>query len=77
MATKVYQDKTVLQASKERISLVFDSFEKIYISFSGGKDSSVMSHLVLQEAKKRIAMNTAIVDVDRGFLIVVNIGFNF
>ena len=31
MATKVYNDKTVLEASKERISLTFDNFEKIYI----------------------------------------------
>ncbi len=53
MATKVYNDKTVLQASRERISKVFDNFECIYISFSGGKDSSVMSHLVLTEAKRR------------------------
>lgn len=53
MATKVYNDKTVLKASQERISQVFDSFERIYISFSGGKDSSVMSHLVLSEARKR------------------------
>jgi predicted phosphoadenosine phosphosulfate sulfurtransferase len=53
MATKVYNEKTVLEASRERISKVFDNFEKIYISFSGGKDSSVMSHLVLSEAKKR------------------------
>ena len=53
MATKVYNNKTVLQASTERISQVFDKFDRIYISFSGGKDSSVMSHLVLSEAKKR------------------------
>ena len=53
MATKVYNDKSVLEASRERVSLVFDNFEKIYVSFSGGKDSSVMSHLVLTEAKKR------------------------
>lgn len=53
MATKLYNDKTVLQASKERISKVFDNFDNIYISFSGGKDSSVMSHLVFEEAKKR------------------------
>ncbi len=53
MATKVYNNKSVLEASTERVSLVFDNFEKIYISFSGGKDSSVMSHLVLIEAKKR------------------------
>jgi len=53
MAGKRYIDKTVLQASRERISLVFDSFEKYYISFSGGKDSTVMTHLVMEEAIKR------------------------
>lgn len=53
MATKVYNEKTVLRASQERVSQVFDNFERIYISFSGGKDSSVMSHLVLAEARKR------------------------
>lgn len=53
MATKVYIDKTVLEASQERISKTFDTFENIYISFSGGKDSSVMTHLVMAEAIKR------------------------
>lgn len=53
MATKLYNDRTVLEASRERISQIFDNFERIYISFSGGKDSSVMTHLVMDEAKKR------------------------
>jgi predicted phosphoadenosine phosphosulfate sulfurtransferase len=54
MATKIYnKNKTVLEASRERISKVFDDFDRIYISFSGGKDSSVMVHLVLEEARKR------------------------
>lgn len=53
MATKIYQQINVLEASKERISKSFDIFEKLYISFSGGKDSSVMFHLVMEEAKKR------------------------
>lgn len=53
MSKKFYIDKSVLQASKERISEVFDNFERVYISFSGGKDSTVMSHLVLDEAMKR------------------------
>lgn len=53
MSKKVYINKSVLEASKERISIIFDNFERIYISFSGGKDSSVMTHLVLDEAKKR------------------------
>ena len=43
----------VLTASRYRIRYVFDHFEKVYISFSGGKDSSVMMHLVMDEAIKR------------------------
>ena len=43
----------VLEAAKERISKTFDEFEKIYLSFSAGKDSTVMLHLVMQEAIKR------------------------
>jgi predicted phosphoadenosine phosphosulfate sulfurtransferase len=43
----------VLTASRQRISYVFDQFTRIYVSFSGGKDSTVMLHLVMAEAKKR------------------------
>jgi len=53
MATKQYIDKNVLDATKERISKAFDEFERVYISFSGGKDSTVMTHLVMAEAIKR------------------------
>lgn len=53
MSRKKYLDISVMQAAKERISKTFDDFEKIYISFSGGKDSTVMTHLVLSEAIKR------------------------
>ena len=53
MATKKYLDISVLDATKKRIAEVFDNFEKYYISFSGGKDSTVMTHLVMAEAIKR------------------------
>lgn len=43
----------VLQAARERIAFTFDNFERIYISFSAGKDSTVMLHLVMDEAIKR------------------------
>lgn len=43
----------VLAAAEARIAWVFDTFPKIYVSFSGGKDSSVMLHLVAAEARKR------------------------
>lgn len=50
---KIGLGKSVLEASKERISYTFDNFEKVYISLSGGKDSTVMFHLVVDEAIKR------------------------
>ena len=50
---KKYINTNVLEAAKIRISKSFDEFEKLYISFSGGKDSTVMLHLVMDEAIKR------------------------
>jgi predicted phosphoadenosine phosphosulfate sulfurtransferase len=53
MSRKKYLDISVVDAAKKRISETFDNFERIYISFSGGKDSTVMVHLVMDEAIKR------------------------
>jgi predicted phosphoadenosine phosphosulfate sulfurtransferase len=53
MSKKIPLKISVLEAARERISKSFDLFEKLYISFSGGKDSSVMFHLVMDEAIKR------------------------
>jgi predicted phosphoadenosine phosphosulfate sulfurtransferase len=48
-----YTGVNVLDAAKERINFVFDNFNKIYLSFSAGKDSTAMFHLVIDEAIKR------------------------
>lgn len=53
MTRKVYLKTSVLGESRKRIAKAFDMFEKLYVSFSGGKDSSVMLHLVMDEAKRR------------------------
>lgn len=50
---KHYRDEDVLTAAKGRISTVFDRFERLYVSFSGGKDSTVLLHLVAEEARRR------------------------
>jgi predicted phosphoadenosine phosphosulfate sulfurtransferase len=50
---KKYLSDDVLVAAKKRIAFTFDNFDKIYVSFSGGKDSTVMLHLVMEEAIKR------------------------
>jgi len=43
----------VLTASKMRTEWVFDEFPRVYLSFSAGKDSTVMLHIVAEEARKR------------------------
>lgn len=44
---------SVLVAAQQRISWMFDTFPVVYVSFSGGKDSTCMLHLVMDEAIKR------------------------
>lgn len=53
MLKQVYINKTVLEAAKERIAYIFDEFENIIVSISGGKDSTVLAHLALVEANRR------------------------
>ena len=53
MATQRYVEKTVLEAAIERVAFVFDHYETIVVSVSGGKDSTVLAHLALVEAAKR------------------------
>lgn len=48
--SKIYLEKDVLTSSRERISMMFDSFENIWVSVSGGKDSTVLFDLVIKEA---------------------------
>ena len=49
---KNYKNINVYDASNKRIEYIFNNFERIYISFSGGKDSGVMLNLVLDYMKK-------------------------
>jgi len=50
---KIYKDRNVLEAARARISETFDLVERVFLAFSGGKDSSVMLHLVMEEAIRR------------------------
>lgn len=43
----------VLEAARQRIAKTFDEFDRIYLSFSAGKDSTVMLHIVAEEARRR------------------------
>lgn len=62
---KIKLGVNVLEASRKRISWTFDNFGKVYLSFSAGKDSTVMLHLVADEARKRnIKFGLLIVDLE-------------
>ena len=49
---KVYLEKNVLDAAIERYEIIFENFDNIYFSFSGGKDSSVMIQLADMVAQR-------------------------
>lgn len=51
-ASREYQEQNVYEAAKARIAWIFDSFPRIYVSFSGGKDSGVMLNLVIDHIRK-------------------------
>lgn len=50
---KIYSEKTVWEASLDRIRWLFDEFPNIVVSTSGGKDSTVVLELALIVAREK------------------------
>lgn len=50
---RIYKEANVYDAAIERLDFIFENFERIYLSFSGGKDSGVMLNLILDYMKQR------------------------
>lgn len=48
-------EESVLDLARARVATVFDRFDHVTVSFSGGKDSGVCAHLALEEARRRRA----------------------
>lgn len=56
---------SVIEAARQRIAWTFDNFERVYLSFSAGKDSTVMLHLAADAARKRgVKFGLLIVDLE-------------
>lgn len=49
---KKYLNKNVYEAALERVEFTFNEFEKICVSFSGGKDSGIILNLFLDYMRK-------------------------
>lgn len=54
---KKYLKQNVYDAAKNRINFIFCNFERIYVSFSGGKDSSVLLNLALDHMRENKIKN--------------------
>ncbi len=62
----------VLTAARDRIRYTFDHFEAVYVSFSAGKDSSVMLHLVMEEAiKRRRTVGVLLIDLEAQYQLTI------
>lgn len=53
MIRQTFLKINVVEATKKRIEWIFDNFDNIVVSISGGKDSTVLAYMALQEAHKR------------------------
>ena len=51
MTSRTYLEQNVYDAAQERLRFVFQNFERIYVSFSGGKDSGVLLNLAIDYAR--------------------------
>lgn len=68
-----YNDQNVLEASKDRLRWTFNTFESVYFSVSGGKDSSVMVQLANQVAKEmNVQFDVLYIDLEAQFQATLN-----
>ncbi len=63
---KKYTHKNVYQASIERYEVIYSEFEKVYVSFSGGKDSGIMLNMAIEAARRtgKLPVHVLIVDLE-------------
>ncbi len=62
--SKRYLNKDVYTAAIERLDCVYDEFEDVCVSFSGGKDSTVLLHLTLEVARRRGRLPVSVLFID-------------
>ena len=62
----------VCTAAQQRIEWTFNNFERVYLSFSAGKDSTVMMHLAAKEARRRgVKFGCLIVDLEGQYKMTI------
>lgn len=72
---KVIKNTNVYEESINRLDFIFNNFEKIYLSFSGGKDSGVMLNLVVEYVRKnniKKKIGLLIVDLESQYKLTID-----
>jgi len=63
----------VLQAAMDRIHYTFETFERVYLSFSAGKDSTIMLHLAADKARKMgVKFGVLLVDLEGQYKLTID-----
>lgn len=63
----------VLTATRQRIRDAFDTFPRLYVSCSAGKDSTVLLHLAMEEAERRDrVIGLLFVDLEAQFTLTID-----
>ena len=68
-----YQEITVFEATLERLDFIYTHFEKVYVSFSGGKDSGVLVNMAIEVARRhnRLPVNVLIIDLEAQYIATI------
>lgn len=63
---KVYKEINVYDAAVERFDYIYSNFEKVYVSFSNGKDSGVLLNLAIEAARRagKLPVNVLYIDME-------------
>lgn len=71
---KIYKKQNVFEASLDRIRNLFDEFPNVVVSFSGGKDSTVILNLALMvaEEKGRLPLRVMFLDQEAEWQAVID-----
>ncbi len=77
--SKNYLPIDVFSAAKQRIEQVFDDFPRVYVSVSGGKDSSALAQLTLEVArdKNRLPLDILIIDLEAQYAKTIEFLYRF
>lgn len=66
---KKYLDTSVYTEAIDRLKIIYQNFSKVYVAFSGGKDSSIMMHLAIKVAKEmgKLPVHSLLVDLEGNY----------